>query len=156
MTSTNRCSPRMMFSRWWMIQTPKFLIMHCILFWQSCNCCTIAYTQHKHDFMSCMWGGLHQLHTYSICSVYAVHVRYVSGAEAAFTQESATDPWLFTTDNIYPLFWFQIQTWLLKMLFLHCDSFLHSPVIQSFIHSKKCWVVSTQLWVKYGLTQLLG
>uniref|UniRef100_A0A673MNR7 ATPase H+ transporting accessory protein 1b n=1 Tax=Sinocyclocheilus rhinocerous TaxID=307959 RepID=A0A673MNR7_9TELE len=24
------------------------------------------------------------------------------------------------------------------------------------LHSKKCWVVSTQLWVKYGLTQLLG
>ncbi len=24
------------------------------------------------------------------------------------------------------------------------------------LHSKKYWVVSTQLWVKYGLTQLLG
>jgi len=24
------------------------------------------------------------------------------------------------------------------------------------IHSKKCWVVLTQLWVKYGLTQPLG
>ncbi len=25
--------------------------------------------------------------------------------------------------NIYPLFWFQIQTLLFKMLFKHCDSF---------------------------------
>jgi len=24
------------------------------------------------------------------------------------------------------------------------------------IRSKKCWVVSTQIWVKYGLTQMLG
>jgi len=24
------------------------------------------------------------------------------------------------------------------------------------VHSKKCWVVLTQLWVKYGLTQPLG
>jgi len=24
------------------------------------------------------------------------------------------------------------------------------------IHSKKCWVVSTQIWVKYGQTQMLG
>jgi len=24
------------------------------------------------------------------------------------------------------------------------------------LHSKKCWVVLTQLWVKYGLTQPLG
>jgi len=26
----------------------------------------------------------------------------------------------------------------------------------SWVHSKKCWVVLTQLWVKYGLTQPLG
>jgi len=24
------------------------------------------------------------------------------------------------------------------------------------LHSKKCWVVSTQIWVKYGQTQILG
>jgi len=23
-------------------------------------------------------------------------------------------------------------------------------------HSKQCWVVSTQIWVKYGQTQMLG
>ncbi len=40
--------------------------------------------------------------------------------------------------NIYPLFLFQIQTLLLKMLFQHCDYFLHSPVIQSFIDVIKC------------------
>ncbi len=39
-----------------------------------------------------------------------------------FTQESTTDPSVYHKHNIYPLFWFQIQTLLLKMLF-HCDSF---------------------------------
>jgi len=24
------------------------------------------------------------------------------------------------------------------------------------LHSKKCWVVSTQIWVKYGQTQMFG
>jgi len=24
------------------------------------------------------------------------------------------------------------------------------------LHSKKCWVVSSQIWVKYGQTQMLG
>jgi len=24
------------------------------------------------------------------------------------------------------------------------------------IHSKKCWVVSIQIWAKYGQTQMLG
>ncbi len=38
--------------------------------------------------------------------------------------------------NIYPLFWFQIQTLLLKMLFQRSD-FLHSTV-QSFIDVFKC------------------
>jgi len=25
-----------------------------------------------------------------------------------------------------------------------------------YLHSKKCWVVLTQLWVKYGQTQMLN
>jgi len=25
-----------------------------------------------------------------------------------------------------------------------------------FTHSKQCWVVLTQMWVKYGQTQMLG
>jgi len=25
-----------------------------------------------------------------------------------------------------------------------------------YIHSKQCWVVSTQIWVKYGQSQMLG
>jgi len=33
------------------------------------------------------------------------------------------------------------------------NSFLSS---KTEVHSKKCWVVLTQLWVKYGLTQPLG
>jgi len=26
----------------------------------------------------------------------------------------------------------------------------------AFVHSKKCWVVLTEFWVKYGQTQPLG
>ncbi len=56
------------------------------LFWQSCNCCTIAYTQHKPDFMSCMWDGpftpgSHILHLQFVCSPCVVR----NGAEAALT-----------------------------------------------------------------------
>ncbi len=46
------------------------------LFWQPFNCCTIAYTQHKPDFMSSMWDGPEMVHTYSVFSAYAVHERY--------------------------------------------------------------------------------
>jgi len=31
-----------------------------------------------------------------------------------------------------------------------------NKVLPKKIHSKKCWVGFTQLWVKYGLTQPLG
>jgi len=27
---------------------------------------------------------------------------------------------------------------------------------QQLLHSKKCWVVSTQMWVKYGQAQIMG
>jgi len=37
------------------------------------------------------------------------------------------------------------------VLTIRCRAFLSASV-----HSKKCWVVLTQLWVKYGLTQPLG
>ncbi len=53
-----------------------------------------------------------------------------------FTQESTTDPSVYHKHNIYPLFWFQIQTLLLKVLF-HCDSFFfYSNTI--FIDVFKC------------------
>jgi len=29
-------------------------------------------------------------------------------------------------------------------------------ITEKIIHSKKCWVVSTQIWVKCGQTQMLG
>ncbi len=38
--------------------------------------------------------------------------------------QSAPDPRLYHKHNIYPLFWIQIQTLLLKMLFQHCDLLL--------------------------------
>ncbi len=48
------------------------------LFWQSCNCCTIAYTQHKLDFISCMWDGPFTPGSHiPVCSAYAVHVRHM-------------------------------------------------------------------------------
>jgi len=31
-----------------------------------------------------------------------------------------------------------------------------SDIIEFKSHSKKCWVISTQSWVKYGQTQMLG
>jgi len=34
------------------------------------------------------------------------------------------------------------------------SSVIHA--MEAMLHSKKCWVVLTQLWVKYGLTQPLG
>ncbi len=37
-------------------------------------------------------------------------------------QESTTDPSVYRKHNFFPLFLFQIQTLLLKMLF-HCDPF---------------------------------
>jgi len=33
---------------------------------------------------------------------------------------------------------------------------LESPEYSSGLHSKKYWVVSTQIWVKNGQTQMLG
>ncbi len=49
----------------------KSLNMHCILFWQSFNFCTIACT--RPDFMSCMWDGpftpdSHILRLQCVCS----------------------------------------------------------------------------------------
>jgi len=28
--------------------------------------------------------------------------------------------------------------------------------VHLYMHSKRCWVVLTQIWVKHGLTQMLG
>jgi len=41
-----------------------------------------------------------------------------------------------------------------------CKS-LHKEVISEtqkkiFVHSKQCWVVLTEIWVKYGQTQMLN
>jgi len=33
---------------------------------------------------------------------------------------------------------------------------LYLVLLSQPVHSKKCWVVSTQIWVKYGQTQMLG
>ncbi len=41
-------------------------------------------------------------HIYSVCSVYAVYVRYISSAEAAQTQCAFTqDPWLYTPNTTF-------------------------------------------------------
>lgn len=74
---------------------------------------------------------VYQVHTYSVCSAHAVQVQYISSAEAAgahcaFTQESATEPGLFTNTTFIHYFDCQIQK--------HSDNyfFLHSILIQSF------------------------
>ncbi len=51
------------------------------LFWHSCNCGTIAYTQHKPDFMRCEVAYTRFTHTPFVCSPCAVRKR----AEAALT-----------------------------------------------------------------------
>jgi len=33
---------------------------------------------------------------------------------------------------------------------------INESQIDVCIHYKKCWVISTQSWVKYGQTQMLG
>jgi len=33
---------------------------------------------------------------------------------------------------------------------------LKTPLFREHLHSKKCWVVLTHIWVKYGQTQPLG
>ncbi len=118
------------------------MIMHCIFV------LTIVQLLHNslhtaqawfHELYS-MWGGLlHQVHTYSVCSAYAVHVRYVSGAESARTVLSHGSLQLIrgcllqtqhlsiilisnpniVTENAFSALWFFF--------------FLHSTVIQSFI-----------------------
>ncbi len=67
----------------------------------------IAYTQHKLDFVCCMrWPfmpgshiGLFRLQC--VCSPCVVRKRCRSSTDCAFTQESATDLWLFTTNTTF-------------------------------------------------------
>jgi len=33
---------------------------------------------------------------------------------------------------------------------------IKTPLFREHLHSKKCWVVLTHIWVKYGQTQPLG
>jgi len=42
----------------------------------------------------------------------------------------------------------------LKMSFHFCSIFMEEK--DNRLHSKQCWVISTQIWVKYGQTQMLG
>ncbi len=73
--------------------------------------------------------GSHILHLQCICSPCVVCKRCRSSFHTGVCNWSVA---VYYRHNMYPLFWFQIQTLLLKMLFQYCDSFLHSPVIQSF------------------------
>jgi len=45
-----------------------------------------------------------------------------------------------------------------KWLYIHKNSDVKSNgnLPELFKHSKKCWVVSTQIWVNYGQIQMLG
>jgi len=47
-----------------------------------------------------------------------------------------------------------------ETVLLNCNNIDNKTVYLYFLiicmHSKKCWVVSTQIWVKYGQTQMLG
>ncbi len=118
--------------------SPKCLIMHCIFALTIVQLLHNSLHKHKPDFTSCMWGGLlHQVTLLRVCSAYAVHVWYVSGGRSStdcdFTQESTTDPWLFTTNTFIHYFDFESKHCYSKWLFSIVILFLHSTVIQSFI-----------------------
>ncbi len=66
----------------------------------------------------------------------AIVAEKLTHSTSLISQEYTTDPSVYHKHNIYPLFLFQIQTLLLKMLF-HCDSFFfYSNTI--FIDVFKC------------------
>ncbi len=92
--------------------SPKCLIMQSYRL--LCNNCTIVKTKMQCTSLIFMPGS-HILRLQ--CFILSHQVHYWSVA-------------VYHQHNIYPLFWFQIQTLLLKMLFQHCDFFFHSTVIQ--------------------------
>ncbi len=104
--------------------------MHCIFVLTILQLLHIANIQHRPDFMSCMWGGLHQVHILCLQCVCSPCKRCRSSFHTGVCHWSVA---VYYRHNIYPLFWFQLQTLILKMLFQYCDSFLRSPVMQSFI-----------------------
>ncbi len=120
--------------------SPNIWSCTAFLFWQSCNCGTIAYTQHEPDFVSCMWGsvkpGSHILCLQCECSPCVVRKWCRSSTDCAFTQKSATDPLLFITNTTFIHYWFQfqIQTLFLKILFQHCDTFFFTQYSNTIFH----------------------
>ncbi len=114
--------------------SPKCLIMHCIFL-------TIVQLLHNSLHTAQAWfhelyvkrtftPGSHILHLQSVC---LVRKRCRSSTDCAFTQESAPNPWLFTTNTFIHYFDLQSKHCHWKRFFSICDSFLHSTVIQSFI-----------------------
>ncbi len=109
------------------------------LFWQLCNCGTIANTQHKPDFHELyvrrpFTPGSHILRLQCVCSPCAVCKRCGSSTDCAFTQESTTDPWPFTTNTLIHYFDFKSKNCYWKCFFsIVILFFLHSTVIQYFI-----------------------
>jgi len=56
------------------------------------------------------------------------------------------------TWNRFKKKWVESCTSKLKLVITYGSfNFLHPNV-----HTKNCWVVSTQIWVKYGETQMMG
>ena len=108
----------------------KCLIMHCIFVLTIVlYCCTIAYTQHKPDLVSCEVAFFTRFtHT------PFVHKLCRSSTDCAFTQESATDLWLFTTNTTFiHYFDFKSKRCFWKCFFSIVILFYHSTGIQSFI-----------------------
>ncbi len=111
------------------------------LFLQSCN--SLHTTQAwfcelymRWPFMPGSHIGLFRLQC--VCSPCVVRKRCRSSTDCFHTGVCNWSVAVYHKHNIYPLFWFQIQTLSLKMLFQQCDYFfLHRTVIQSFIDGFK-------------------
>ncbi len=119
--------------------SPKCLIMQCIFV------LTIVQLWHNSLHTAQAWFhelyvrwptlGSHILRLQCVCSPCAVRKRCRSSTDCAFTQESATDPWLFTTNTTFiHYFDFKSKHCYLKCFFSIVILFLHSTAIQSFIY----------------------
>ncbi len=117
---------------------PKCLIMHCIFV------LTIVQLLHNSLHTAQAWfhelyvrwptPGSHILRLQCVCSPCVVRKRCRSSTDWAFTQKSATDPWLFTTNTTFiHYFDFKSKLCYLKCFFSIVMIFLRSTVLQTFI-----------------------
>ncbi len=81
-----------------------------------------------HTNLGIVAPGSHKLCLQFLCSPCGLRMHCRSSTDSFWFHTGCACSLLITAvynkHNIYPLFWFQIQTWLLKILFQHCDLLL--------------------------------